>query len=182
MDHNMVLSYDYAKRNRRRQRTNAPPLQTIMMAMVRRWSNKCGIARCSMSRATLEATGRRHRATTRSVSPWRPPGRQQTKQRCIMYPLWWPFRWPSRCGGTIPRASPDGGGPGLSYKPLNTAIGRALAPIGCCGHCNSAICFDVWGAMAILQGGGNFYIGVWHINLTGRTWRIEWNTYIGVLN
>jgi hypothetical protein len=23
----------------------------------------------------------------------------------------------------IPRASPDGGGPGLSYKPLNTAIG-----------------------------------------------------------
>jgi hypothetical protein len=26
--------------------------------------------------------------------------------------------------------------------------------------------------MAILQGGGNFYIGVWHINLTGRTWRM----------
>ena len=25
-------------------------------------------------------------------------------------------------------------------------------------------------------------IGVWHINLTGRTWRMEWNTYIGVLN
>jgi hypothetical protein len=38
MDHNMVLSlsYDYAKRNRRRQRTNARPLQTILMAMVRR--------------------------------------------------------------------------------------------------------------------------------------------------
>ena len=100
MDHNMVLSYDYAKRNRRRQRTNAPPLQTILMAMVRRWSNTCGIARCSMSRATLEATGRRHRATTRSVSPWRPPGQQQTKQQCIMYPLWWPFRWKLQCGIT----------------------------------------------------------------------------------
>jgi hypothetical protein len=31
-------------------------------------------------------------------------------------------------------------------------------------------------------GGGNFYIGVWHINLTGRTWQMEWNTYMGVLN
>jgi hypothetical protein len=26
-----------------------------------------------------------------------------------MHPLWWPFQWPSRCGGTIPCASPDGG-------------------------------------------------------------------------
>jgi hypothetical protein len=150
MDHNMVLSYDYAKQNRRRQRTNARPLQTILMAMVRRWSNTCGIARCSMSRATLEATGRRHRATTRSVSPWRPPGRQQTKQWCIMYPLWWPFWWSSRCGGTIPHVLPDGGGPGLSYKPLNTTIGQALAPIALFGHCNSAIWLDVWGVMAIL--------------------------------
>jgi hypothetical protein len=130
MDHNMVLSYDYAKRNRRRWRTNAPPLWTMLMAIVRRWSDICGIAWCSMSRATPEATGRRHRGTTRSVSPWQPPGRQQTKQRCIMYPPWWPFRWSSRCGGTIPRTSPNGGGPGLSYKPLNTAIGWALASIG----------------------------------------------------
>ena len=93
-------------------------------------------------RATPEATGRRHWATTRSVLPRRPPGRQQTKQRCIMYPLWWPFRWSSRCGGTIPRASPDGGGPGLSYKPLNTAIGRALAPIASIGQSNFGCFFD----------------------------------------
>ncbi len=33
MDHNMVLSYDYAKQKRRWQQTNAPPLQTILMAM-----------------------------------------------------------------------------------------------------------------------------------------------------
>jgi hypothetical protein len=130
MDNNMVLSYDYAKQNRWRWRTNAPPLRTMLMAMVRRWSNTCGIARCSMSRATPEATGRRHRVTTRSVSPWRPPGRQQTKQWYIMYPLWWPFRWSTQCSGTIQHASPDGGGPGLSYTPLNTAIGWALAPIG----------------------------------------------------
>jgi hypothetical protein len=24
-------------------------------------------------------------------------------------------------------------------------------------------------------------IGVWHINLTGRTWQMEWNLYIGML-
>jgi hypothetical protein len=38
----------------------------------------------------------------------------------------------------MPHASPDGGGPGLSYKPLNTAIGRALAPIASIGHRNAA--------------------------------------------
>ncbi len=142
MDHNMVLSYDYAKRNRRWWRTNAPPLRTMLMAMVRRWSDTCGIAQCSMSMATPEATGCRHRATTCSVSPWQPPRWQQTKQRYIMYPLWWPFRWSLRCGGTIPGASPDGGGPGLSYKPLNTAIGWALAPIG-----QSAIAMLLFGLM-----------------------------------
>ena len=36
------------------------------MAMRRRWSNTWGVAQCSMSRATPEATGRCHRATTRS--------------------------------------------------------------------------------------------------------------------
>jgi hypothetical protein len=35
---------------------------------------------------------------------------------------------------------------------------------------------------AILYSGTYFFQGVWHINLTGRTWRMEWNTYIGVLN
>ena len=130
MNHNMVLSYDYAKQNRRQRWTNAPLLRAILMEMVRRWIAKWGITRCSMSRATPEVTGRHHRATTRSVSPRQPPGRQQTKQRCIMYPLWWPFRWSMRCGSTILCALPNEGGPGLSYKPLNTAIGWALTPIG----------------------------------------------------
>ena len=34
-----------------------------------------------MSRATPEATGHQHRATTRSVSSQRPPGQQSTKQQ-----------------------------------------------------------------------------------------------------
>ncbi len=130
MDHNMVLSYDYANQKSRWGRTNAPPSQVISMAMRRLWSGTCGIAQCSMTRASPEATGRRHRATTGSVSPRRPTGQQQTKQRCKMCPLCWPFWWPSRCAGTILCASPDEGGLWLSLKPLNAAIGRALALIG----------------------------------------------------
>ncbi len=83
---------------------------------------------CSMPRATPEATGRCHRATTHYVLPRRPPRRQSTKQQCKIHLLCWPFRWPSRCAGKIPRVLPDGGGLWLSKKPLNTAIGRALTP------------------------------------------------------
>ena len=82
MDHNMVLSYDYTKQKRQRRRTNAPPSQAILMAMRRHWSNSCSISQWRMSRATLEATGRRHWATTLSVSLPRTPGWQSTTQ-------WW---------------------------------------------------------------------------------------------
>ncbi len=46
-----------------------------------RRSDTDGIARCNVSRATTEATGRLHRATTCSVSPQRPPGQQAYKQQ-----------------------------------------------------------------------------------------------------
>ncbi len=170
----MVLSYDYPKRKRRRWRTNAPPLQAILMTMRRRWSDTCSIAQCSMSRATPEATGCRHWATTHSILPRQPPGQQQTIQRCNMYPLWWPFQWPSQCGGTIARASPDGGGLGLSYKPLNTAIGWAHAPIAPIGHRNAAnqLSFKSFRCRSWHDQAGwlRNLLGVWHINLTGRTW------------
>jgi hypothetical protein len=39
-----------------------------------------------MSRATLEAPGRRHRATTHSVSPQRPPEQQAIKQQSTNTP------------------------------------------------------------------------------------------------
>ena len=86
MDHNMVLSYDYAKQKRQRQRMNAPPLQAISMAMQRHWSNSCGIAQWRMSRAISEATGCRHRAFTCSVSLPRTPGRQSNTQQWINTP------------------------------------------------------------------------------------------------
>jgi hypothetical protein len=60
---------------------NAPQLRPISKALRMRRSNTDGIAQCSMSRATLEATGCRHRVTTCSVLPQRPPGQQANKQQ-----------------------------------------------------------------------------------------------------
>ena len=80
IDHNMVLGYNYSKQKRRWRQTNAPHLLAVSMATVMRQSNTDSIAQCSMSTATPEATGRRHRATTHSVLPQRPPGQQANNQ------------------------------------------------------------------------------------------------------
>jgi hypothetical protein len=59
---------------------NAPhPLAVLMATAVCR-SDTDSIAQCGMFRATPEATGCRHRATTCSILPQRPPEQQQTKQ------------------------------------------------------------------------------------------------------
>jgi hypothetical protein len=65
---------------------NAPHPSAILMATAVRQSNTDGIARCGMSRATLEATGRLHQATTHSVLPQRPPGQQANKQQSTNSP------------------------------------------------------------------------------------------------
>jgi hypothetical protein len=56
------------------------------MAMAVRQNDTDGIARCGMSRATLEATGHRHQATTCYVLPQRPPGQQANKQQSTNTP------------------------------------------------------------------------------------------------
>jgi hypothetical protein len=81
-------------------------------------------------------------AIRRLLAPYRLgscQGDSKQNKDVLMHPLCWPFRRSSRFGNTIPRTSLDGGGPGLSYKLLNTAIGRALAPIVSIGHHNAAI-------------------------------------------
>ncbi len=65
---------------------NAPCPPTVLMATAVHRSNTDGIAWSSMSRATQEATGRRHRATTCSVLPQRPPGQQANKQQSTNAP------------------------------------------------------------------------------------------------
>jgi hypothetical protein len=56
------------------------------MATAVRRSNTDGIVQCGMSRATLDATGCRHRVTTCYVSPQRPPGQQANKQQSTNTP------------------------------------------------------------------------------------------------
>ncbi len=82
----MVLGYNYSKQKRQRWRTNAPHPPAVLMAMAVRRSNTDGIAQCNMSRATQEATGHWHWATTCSGLPQRPPGQQANKQQSTNTP------------------------------------------------------------------------------------------------
>ena len=82
----MVLGYDYSNQKRRWWGMNAPHLPAVLMATAVCRSNTDGIAQCGMSRATLEATGCWHRATTCSVLPQWPPGQQGNKQQSTNTP------------------------------------------------------------------------------------------------
>ena len=72
----MVFSYDYSSRNRWQRRTNVPPSRAISMAMAVRRCDTERKARCSMTRASPEATERRHRAIIRLLALYCPGGRQ----------------------------------------------------------------------------------------------------------
>ncbi len=82
----MVLGYDYSNQKRWWWRTNAPHPPAVSMATAVHWSDADGITRCGMSRATPEATGCQHWATTCSVLPQRPPGQQANKQQSTKTP------------------------------------------------------------------------------------------------
>ncbi len=82
----MLFSYGYCRLQNWRWRTNAPHLPAVSMATAVRRSNTDGIGWCGMSRATLEATGRCHQATTCYVLPQRPPGQQANKQQSTNTP------------------------------------------------------------------------------------------------
>jgi hypothetical protein len=82
----MVLGYDYSKQKRRWRQTNAPHPPAVLMATAVPLSNTDGIAQCGMSKATPEATGCRHLATTCSVLPQRLPGQQAYKQQSTNTP------------------------------------------------------------------------------------------------
>ncbi len=62
---------------------NTPPSWPILKALQMLQSNTDGIPQCDVSRATMEATGRRHWATTCSVLPQWLPGQQAYKQQSI---------------------------------------------------------------------------------------------------
>ena len=95
----MVFSYGYCWWQNRQKQTNAPRPWAVLMAMAVRQSNTDGIAWCGMSRATPEATGHWHQATTHSVLPQRLPGQQAKLQQSTNTPtklalsmaivMWW---------------------------------------------------------------------------------------------
>jgi hypothetical protein len=82
----MLFSYGYCWWQNWWWQTNAPRLPPVSMATAVRRSNPDGIARCGTSRATLEATGCCHQATTCYVSPQWPPGQQANKQQSTNTP------------------------------------------------------------------------------------------------
>ncbi len=82
----MVFGYGYCWWQNQWWWTNAPRPPAVLMATAVRWSNTDGIAQCGMSRATPEATGHWHRATTCFVSPQRPPEQQANKQQSTNTP------------------------------------------------------------------------------------------------
>ncbi len=86
VDRNMVFGYGYCPWQNQQWWTNAPCPPAVLMATAVRRSNTDGIAQWGMSRATPEATGRRHWATTCSALPQRPPGQQANKQQSANTP------------------------------------------------------------------------------------------------
>ena len=64
--------------------TKTPRHPAISINTAVRRCNTKRITQCSMPRATPEATGCCHRATTHSALPWRPPGRQSTINKTMM--------------------------------------------------------------------------------------------------
>ncbi len=82
----MVLGYNYSKQKRRWWQMNAPHPPAILMTTAVCRSDTDGIAQCSISTATPEATGCRHRATTCSILPQWPPGQQAYKQQSTNTP------------------------------------------------------------------------------------------------
>ncbi len=86
MDHNMVVGYGYCWWPKQQWYQHVPPTLAILTAMAVRRHNMKHITQFSMSRATPEATGHRHWATTHSISPQRPPGQQANKQQSTNTP------------------------------------------------------------------------------------------------
>jgi hypothetical protein len=72
-DYNNVFLLRLVKQKRWQQRTSVPPTWAILTTLT---MHRCGyerIAQYGRSRATLDATGCRHRAINRPVSPRRMP-------------------------------------------------------------------------------------------------------------
>ncbi len=168
----MVFGYGYCWWQNQQWRTNAPRPLAVLMAMAVRRSNTDGIAQCGMSRATPEATGCRHWATTHYLLPQQLPGQQANKQQSINTPekvailMAMTMRWyVTVC---IPqwrrsRASLEATGPRHWASIMSNNINRTWLQRF----------FYVFIVKTVGKGHGStlkplFLIGVWHINWNRR--------------
>jgi hypothetical protein len=153
--------------------------------MQARWSNADGITQWGMSRATPEATGRRHQATTLSVLPWQLPGWQQTKQQWkkVQTLLAILMAMAVRQYNTVH----------IAWWRRSTALVKAD---GCCHQ--ASIAANSWNQSRICQFVSEFFhcqliekghgwmlrpqstIRVWHIKMMRRIKLIVWILYGGV--
>ncbi len=173
----MLFSYDYGWWQNWRWQTNAPPLLAISMATAVLRGNTDGIAQCGTSKATLEATGGCHQATTHSVSPRQPPRQQANKQSSTNTPTLLAILMAmAMCWYVTARI--------VQWRRY-----RALAEATGCRHWASIMsnnikgtwlhqCFDVFIIKTIEKGCGStprplFSIGVWHIKKKRRAW-LRW--------
>ena len=111
----MLFSHGYGQGRNQFCQKNTPPLLAILVSMRRCGCNAVHIDQCSMSTATPEASGCHHRATNHSVLPQQLLGSRAKQWQWRKTHLFcWPFRWQWWCAGTLPHASPNGGGPGFT--------------------------------------------------------------------
>ncbi len=179
----MVFGYGYCRWQNQRWETNAPRPPAVLMATAVRRRDTDGITWCGLSRATPEATGCRHRATTRYVLSQRPPGQQANKQQST--------NTPKKVAVLMAMAM-------CRYVTARISQWRrsraSLEATGCC-HWASIMSdninptwlrrfFDVFIVKTVGKGHSStlrplFSIGVWHINQNRRAW-ISWvNNLLG---
>ncbi len=117
----MVLGYNYSKQKRWWRQTNVPLLLAILIAMGVCRSNTDGIAQCCICRATPEASGHCHWATTCSVLPRRPEAARATgKQTTINKYIYFHHKVTLRCSIDI----------GVMFKPCDCiCIGLMYIPL-----------------------------------------------------
>ena len=161
MDHNMVLSYDYAKQKRWRWWTNAPPSQAILMTLRRHWSSTCGITQYSMTRTSLEATDYWLRIT---------PAKMKMQHVSTLLAVLMAIAM--HCYYTVHIAW---------WRRFVAFIKATQRRHRACTNAMNLLSFKSFRRRRWLDRAGwlRNLLRVWHINGKPRTWKLHRNTYMG---
>ena len=135
----MLFSYGYGRWWNRWWRSNAPPSNLV-------WRPHWSAGAMPLTSTNGGGPGLHLKPMDATIgqvfAPYCPGGHQGCRQNNDdgkIPAVCWPFRWPWRCADTVPRASPDRGGPGLLRKQLVTDTGQVLRPIVSIGHAKADV-------------------------------------------